>query len=458
MLKQIKDILLEFRKIRDKGSFIQNVSIVFGGNAINLILQLIFAPIISRIYGPEAYGEYAYYNLIISNIGFIAAMSLPSVYILPKTRLEHLALGKVVLISVLLCSALALLFFLIFNGVLFDFKGTYWAIPLMIGIMLIGNLNSIFGSLNVRNKLFKKNATVEVLGNVAAKSATLGVGLAGTATGLGLMTGDLVKTTFISLTQTSWKIRLIVFRYLLKNNWSEVWCKFKDNINVPKYIFPSQLMSKWTSDLPVLIIAAYYSKEMLGYYAFASSMLNIPRNLIGNAIQPVFYQKVNELNNNDKEKIEGFISTIYGLSLGLLLIPMTLLTLYSPEIFSLFFGKEWEQAGLVAVAMGFQYILSTIATPLGGIRRVFRLERQIFILSILSIFFKLAPFLLLLGDISFINLIFVYSISNTIYLLINITNLFWSVMQKRSAIKLALISFVSISISIYIVFNYVQFS
>ena len=71
MIKSLNDIKDDIKRITEKGSFIQNVSIVFSGNAASLFLQLIFAPIICRIYGPEAYGEFAYFNEIITSSSFL---------------------------------------------------------------------------------------------------------------------------------------------------------------------------------------------------------------------------------------------------------------------------------------------------------------------------------------------------------------------------------------------------
>lgn len=88
MKEFINDIKGQLLKMRSKGSFARNVGVVFSGNVFIMIIQLVLTPVISRIYGPDAYGEYAYYSLIITNIIFIGSLSFPSIFVLPVSTKE----------------------------------------------------------------------------------------------------------------------------------------------------------------------------------------------------------------------------------------------------------------------------------------------------------------------------------------------------------------------------------
>ncbi len=445
MKKVISDLISQFLQVKERGSFAQNVSIVFSGNVLNLIIQLGLAPIISRVYGPEAYGEYAYYNLVVSNIVFFASMSLPSIFILPKTRVEFLALGKMVFFGSLLLIALALTFFMCFEGVFFSYKGTTLTIPLIISLVLIACFNSVGGAWNARSKRFGKNTYTNVIGNFSAKLSTLGIGYLFVPTGLGLLLGDWVKSIVAFFTQTSLSVRLAILRFLFSiSNWRYSWSVLINNINVPKYIFPSQIINKWTGDLPILIIGGYYSKETLGYYTFAITILNLPRNIISNAIRPVFLQKLNEVYLKDKREMGSLLYRVVLLTFSITFIPVLLVSIYAPEVFNFVFGEQWSHAGKVVSVIAVQFFFSTIAESFGGVRRILRLEKRIFQLTILSLVFRLAPLLVLFWDVSFFRFVLIFALSNTFFIILSFTDLFNSLLPKRKFFHLVMVMLIAL--------------
>lgn len=449
MKRQVRDIGKQILRIREKGSFIQNVSLIFGGNVLNLLIQFGFAPIISRIYGPEAYGSYAYYNLIVSNIGFFAALSLPSIFVLPKTRFEFLALAKFTVFATIVLSVLAFVFFLFFEGVLFDYHGELIAIPLLFLLILFGAINSVTAAWNMRAKLFIRNSYSGVSSNLAARFSVLTIGNYWQPVGLGLIAGDLIRSIVVFFTQNAIKTKFIIFRFLLdSSNWKSIILVFRKNISVPKFIFPSQLLSKWSSDIPVLVIGGYYNKEMLGYYTFALAMLNIPKSLVVSAFQPVFFQKVNELFQSKDPKLPILLSQTFLVGLVVLLIPFTILSIYGEQLFSIVFGQEWSFSGRVMLVVCTEVILSTILAPFGGIRRIFGLERKILILTISSIGLKgLTLMSLMFIELEFLDFLLLYATSNSLFLLINQFDLLWSTVGRKRAVLVFTVSLICVLLS-----------
>lgn len=439
MVQAIKDIFAQFARVKEKGSFAQNMSIVFSGNVLNLILQLVFAPIISRIYGPGAYGEYAYYNLIVSNIGFFAAMSLPSIYVLPKTRFEFLALSKVVVFSMLGLTLLSLLVFFAINDRWFTFEGTYLAIPVVIVLLILNNLNVISGSWNMREKRFRRNTSVSVTSNLFSRSGTLGVGYWWMPSGLGLLAGDLIKGAIVFVTQTTWRLRLVIFRFMFRNNWREVIAAFKRNINVPKYIFPSQLMGKWSTDLYILVIGISYGQEILGLYTFAITLLNIPSRLFENSLRPVLLQKAVEFSRQNNKMVGSLLLRSLKMTFGISILPASLLAVFSPVIFPIIFGDEWAFSGKVVTLISVQYIMLTIIKPYSDFWRVIRREKSSFYVYSLSVLFKVLPLTLIFFNVNFNVFLVASAIGSSIGVLWVLTRLLiyffhWKYVVFRMAI------------------------
>lgn len=455
MAEAVKDVLRELKRVREKGSFAQNISIVFSGNFINLILQFLFAPILSRIYGPEAYGEYAYYNLIISNIAFFAAISLPTVFVLPKARLEFLALAKVVICSQLVLTGISLLVFLLLNGRVIEFPVTYLAIPVIILLLFLTGINSTLSSWNIREKRFARNTATGMTSQLFAKGSALGVGYFWIPSGLGLLLGDLIKGIVAFLTMTRVKLHLVLFRFLMKDNWKFVFETLKKNINVPKYIFPSQLLNKWTTDLPIIIIGSYYSKVELGLYIFAVSMLAIPKDLIANTLQPVFLQKANYQYSLSSESLFTFMARIYPLMILAIILPITLLTVIAPELFRFVFGEHWAESGAIVQLISTQYTLSIILGPFVSLRRILKHEKRIFILNVISVSFKIIPLAILWFNPTLEDFLVWYSTSIAAYLFLNFTELVLSTTKRLDAIQIILFCFLSLLLS-YLLIHYLS--
>lgn len=433
-----------------KGSFIQNISVVFTGNAFNFILQLIFTPVISRLFSPEAYGEYAYYNLIISNIIFVSSLSLPTVYILPKKAKEFLLLGKIVLTASILISILATIFYYLFRNILELTFIPHWQVFLLILIIVFSNIVSLLATWNMRGKRFKRSTTVNSSVQLISRLSVLSIGKLGVLSGLGLLAGDITKIVGQFLFQTKRIETKLILYFIIKSDWSKTLEVFKKHLNVVKFIFPSQLLSKITASLPILIIGSFYNKEMLGYYTFAISLLNIPQNLVSKAIQPVFFQKANEVFQRDPNEVGSFLEKTILICMGLTFIPLSIILIWSKELFLFVFGNEWEISGKITSIVGFQYILNTIASSFNGIRRILKLEKRILYLTIIGVIVKVAPLSLIWTEVGFFDFIFYLAIFNSAFIIFNFVDLFRSILTLKKVFRLTFIIVVAVALAVLI--------
>lgn len=67
-----------------KSSLLKNMAIMISGSVGAQIILLLLSPIITRLYGPEAYGVMGAFNSIINIVIPIAALTYPDTIILPK--------------------------------------------------------------------------------------------------------------------------------------------------------------------------------------------------------------------------------------------------------------------------------------------------------------------------------------------------------------------------------------
>ena len=424
------------KSIFKSGSFVQNVSIVFSGNVLNFLIQFGSTPIISRIFGPEAYGEYAYYNLIITNILFVGGMSLPEVYLIPRERYKFLALGKFVVSSVVLITLISLIFYTLFRD-LMDTPIPLVFITIITIRLIIGPINAVLGSINSRRKKFSKNVFIHISGTVLAKSSVIIAGLYGLVSGLGLLLGDLLRSIYSVGLQVELKNAIIFFRYLFKNNWKEVWNTLKEYKGVVYYLFPSQVLNKWTGDLVILGIGLIYSETVLGLYVFAATILNIPITLIENSIRPVLFQKAVEVSQTNSGDLGYYylktLRIVPILSGGLIFI----LSGFANLIFPFVFGDKWASAGMIVPLMSIQYFASALIAPYDSFWRILKKEKELLRNNIISLLFRYSPLIFIFFHLSehlFIVLISIGSFLGSMFMHYKLSKLLLKPTTSRNVI------------------------
>lgn len=138
-----------------------------------------FAPLITRLYGPEAYGIQGVFVSIVGVLGTIAAMSYPIAIVLPKSDADALSLARLSLYIGLSMSVLVtvLLFFLgleilaLLNAEAISFL--MYIIPIA---MLISVISRVVGQWLIRKKAFSLTAKVTVWQSLIINTIKAGLG------------------------------------------------------------------------------------------------------------------------------------------------------------------------------------------------------------------------------------------------------------------------------------------
>ena len=400
------------------------------GNGLNFLIQLIFTPIISRVFPSEAYGSYALYNIIISNIVFFGSLSLPSVFILSKNRIELYSLGKIVLLLNIAISLLLALGYFTFQEVsVNELKLDNSAIILILLVILTKNLNFL-DSFNLIQKKFNVSTRAKVIGSLISKISSLTLSLLIMPSGSIFLLSDFLKNVFLFFTQNSLKRILVFFRFLLKSNYERLLSALNQNINVIKYIYPSGWITKLSNDLPILIYGVFYSVSELGEYSFVVGILSIPINLISNSINPVFLQRINDEFRSGKN-IKRVVFKLTSVSFLILILPFIGIAILSPSVFEIIFGSEWKIAGNIASILSLQYFFIAVSQVTVGTRRVLRLEKNIFYISLLMNVFKIIPFsILCFTSLPLLQMVIIQSCFVTLGIAINYLNLIWRLTKR----------------------------
>ena len=364
-------LLLAFRTnllaLREPGSFTRNLAVTFSGSAAVTVIGFLLTPVMSRIYPPASYGQFAIYSSIISNINMFSTLAYPWALLLPKSRRKFLRLVQLCVVLTLLTLLLTLMAVALFGRAVQHWLNadalTPWlyVIPLVIAIF---NLNTIMNAWLLRNKQFGKRAGIDVTTSLVGRGITIGYGWQFMGSVSGLIIGDMFNklTSFVSLLRSGLAREL---RELYRTfSWRRVWAVAVEYRDYPFYSLPTGYLGVVATQLPIFMLTTSFGATMVGLYSFSTSLLELPIALIGNALAPVFQQKATETHHQAPERLRDICLQLYNKLLYLGLLPFGIITVYGDLIFKFAFGHRWEMAGLFTSYLGYYYVfrLASIAT------------------------------------------------------------------------------------------------
>ena len=115
-------------------------------------------------------------------------------------------------------------------------------------------------------------------------------------------------------------------------------------------------------NLPFVLFPYFYSLEIAGLYGMAIRVLEQPIRLIATSTQSVYYQKASQMFVNKNDIFDLYINTTKGL-LKIFIIPSIIVFIFGPQIFTLLFGEQWFESGVIARILIVWLIFGFIKTP-----------------------------------------------------------------------------------------------
>ncbi|WP_216830622.1 lipopolysaccharide biosynthesis protein [Alkalihalobacterium elongatum] len=333
-----------------KKKFIRNVVIIATGTAGAQAINLLFAPIITRIYGPEAYGVLGVFMAVVNIIAPIAALTYPIAIVLPKEEKDAITIGKVSIYIAVFLS-------LITMCILFFFKETIVAILqiddiapflfLIPVVILFSAFLQIIEQWLIRNKLFKIKAKVTFLQSLVMNIAKVGGGiLTPVASVLVILAAIGNGLKGIMLLSSAVKVDNSIKEKFLSNksditSLKEMTIRYRD---FPYFRAPQVLVDGITQNLPILMLTAFFGPAAAGFYSIGRTVLGVPSQLIGKAVGDVFYPRISDAANSGENLPKLIKKATLGLSI-IGIIPFGIVIIFGPWLFSIVFGSEWDVAG-----------------------------------------------------------------------------------------------------------------
>jgi O-antigen/teichoic acid export membrane protein len=189
-----------------------------------------------------------------------------------------------------------------------------------------------------------------------------------TASSFGLLITHFVSIIIQVVTLGLNKMKLDI-RAALRSDKSDLLKAAKEYKKYPLNLLPGNIINKYTSDLPILLLGVYFDAALAGAYVLANSILSIPLNVLGVSMSTVFLQKSNELHIYNPEKLASFTRKLNHKMALLGTLAFGFIFAFGDYAFYLAFGKKWLVAGSIASILSIYFIIKLVSGPLAVVFR-----------------------------------------------------------------------------------------
>lgn len=329
-----------------KSSFVRNVFIMATGTAGAQVVAMALSPIITRMYGPEAYGVLGTFSALTQIIIPVAALTYPIAIVLPNRDKDAKSLMKLSLYITFTIASITTIVLLLFKNRIVNLLQLEEIAPFLYLIPLIvtfAGLMQVTEQWLIRTNQFTISAKVTFLQSVLTNGSKVGIGLIYPT-----------ATVLVVLQAFANGLKAIMLMFFARKSGykgdveqqkgytlRELAKKYKD---FPIYRTPQVFLAGFSENIPILLLTAFFGPASAGFYSIGRTVLSVPSKFIGQSIGDVFYPRVTKAANNGENISRLIIKAT--LLLGVIgVIPFGLVILFGPWLFEFVFGLGWDVAG-----------------------------------------------------------------------------------------------------------------
>ena len=358
------------------------------GNVLLYLLPIFVTPILSRLYSPEQFGEWGVFSSVVTIVGAVLLGGFEYALIKCDDREVKNVVRLCILWAFTILSIIAV--FLGIGAVMdLAFVKNF---PHPLGALVFLMVNAMTNILQNLANRYKRYWSMSICNLVIGFSqAILRITFAFCLVFInGLILGTICAQVIGSLFLFVVLFRQIMPMMDLSTDGSSLMSVAKKFKNFPLYDAPSTLLSFASFNLPIVILACFYSKGQLGCYSMVLQLLLMPISVVGTAIGSVYYQRISDSGASDKIKTETH--NMLRIVIWLSLLPTIFFCLGGDWLLVKFLGEKWQSAGGMALCLSLWSIATILTQPLLSIYR--QLDKQNRMLT-----FNLIYFILGIGSI-----------------------------------------------------------
>lgn len=367
-------------------SFFYDVAKLVSGNGFVQLFRAILSPIISRLYLPAFFGITQNFSSIANILAVTSSLRYEQTIMLPRDEEKAANQFGLSLLMMAFTTPISLLLVALFR---YDIAALLnapnlaeylWLIPLH--VFAIG-LFSILRQWTTRKKQFVRLSIAEVVNEVTADGFTAGFGFAGQAGGFTMILARIAGQVLGSLSLGLYVIKRDG-RFIRESlRWETIRAGMREYRKFPLYNIWASFLSTLALYLPGIILSAYFSPTIAGYFSYGQSVLRLPIALIGNSIGQVLFQRGAQAYHQGK--LRATVEEAFKRLIVFSMLPMLIVMLIGEPLFSTVFGAEWAEAGVYSQILSIWTLSIFIAAPLGNLTNILNRNEISVILNLVKV-------------------------------------------------------------------------
>lgn len=422
-----------------ENKFARNVALVATGAAGAQLISIACAPLVARLYGPEAFGLLGSFTALLLILAPLGALSYPIAIVLPKHDRDAfglawlsllLALSSVIFFTILIALCGKTVLSILNLEALGDF---IWLLPFA---MLFSVAAAIGNQWVIRKKLFHLKAKVAILQSAFINLTKLGIGFFNPIASVlicittlgGALHASMLYMGIRKQKKSSEGDGLVELGLLNLDGYRQLAWRHRD---FAFYRTPQIFLNSTSQGLPVLILVAFFGPVSAGFYSLCRVVLSVPSTLIGQSMASVFYPRFNEavLSNENSYKLL-LKSTLSMAAIGV--IPFGLIIFFGPWLFTAIFGEDWLEAGIYAQWLALWSFFAFLNRPSVAAIPVLGLQGYFLIYEVVSV--ALRVFALYIGFMFYENATTAIALFSAVGVVLNI----WLILRTLKATRVNL--------------------
>ena len=356
------------------GGVARNLVVVGGATAIGQGALVLAAPVLARLYDPEAFGLLSVYAAMLSILLAVSSLRYDFAVPIATDDAEAVHLLCVCLVAGGVASLAVGVVVFAWGSQLSALLGAaplapyLWILP--VGL-LVASASQAVTSWATYHRLFPR---------IGRLRATQGLGQAVCQAGLGILRvgpiGLIIGDTAGRVLGTEQLVRPLMGALRSTQLTTNAMRRYaRDRWGFARVMTAASLLNVLSLQVPFLMIPALFDLQLSGQYFLAYKVLVLPTSLVAAAVSQVFFGEASA-RRQDPARLHALARNT-AVSLFVFSIPTYLTVLFAgPALIRVVFGSQWGMAGLYAQIMAPGLILWGVANPISTLLLVGRRELE----------------------------------------------------------------------------------
>lgn len=351
-----------FRILKKYNLYLKSILNLASGTSLSQIITVSSILILSRIYSPEDFGEFALFSAITAITSVFASARLENLIISLKN--ENIALlvkdsivNLALLFSFIVFFILVTIYFFLWGLISSSFL---ILLPFYIFVSTAYQANYFWLNRNGHENIMSKGL---ILGALSQATLAIFFGFYTNINSgmiLALVFGQFIN--FVYILYASESNLKIGGKDSMKNLTSVIY----NNRSYPINLIPSGLLERFSSQAYIILISSFFGVGNAGQINLYQRTVSFPIRIIGKAIGDVFRRYAAKNLNENGEAKKLFIITLCATFF--LALPVFIpLKFYGVQIFEFTFGPQWTLAGEYAQLLSWIFLLSFAVSPISNL-------------------------------------------------------------------------------------------